>query len=173
MKHLALAIGIIFLGIGLVQGLETGVQAPPFNLESGDNEKISLDRIKGKIVIIIYEAKNVIEQNRAFKNELTSLIDRSEVLKAQSTVLPVINCTSASWATKRIWKSNLRKNSKKENVTIYGDWDGKMFADYGIKDNTSNVVVIDANGIIRYFGSGKLDENEINKVKELLNRLVR
>jgi predicted transcriptional regulator len=42
-----------------------------------------------------------------------------------------------------------------------------------MKDNTSNVVVIDASGIIRYFGSGKLDENEINKVKELLNRLVR
>jgi len=48
MKHLALAIGIIFLGIGLAQGLETVVQAPPFNLESGDNEKISLDKIKGK-----------------------------------------------------------------------------------------------------------------------------
>lgn len=52
MKHLALVIGIIFLGIGLAQGLETVVQAPSFNLGSGDNEKIFLDKIKARLSLL-------------------------------------------------------------------------------------------------------------------------
>jgi predicted transcriptional regulator len=85
--------------------------------------------------------------------------------------LPVINCSSAFWPFTGIWKSKLSENSKKEGTTIYGDWDGKMFSDYKMKDKESNVVIIDKIGIIRYIISGKVEDEEINKIKELLIKL--
>ena len=46
-----------------------------------------------------------------------------------------------------------------------------MFSDYKTKDKESNVVIIDKKGIIRYFTAGKVENKEINKIKELLKSL--
>jgi predicted transcriptional regulator len=165
---------LIFISLMSVKAgsIETGVKAPQFNIKSGDDKELSFDKIQGKVVIILYESKDVIEQNRSFKNELAALLNSSETLKAGTMVLSVIDCSSASWITKSVWKKNLVKNSKKENLMIYGDWDGRMFADYKMEDNKSNIVIIDRKGIIRFFKSGKLKDNEINQCKELIRQIA-
>jgi len=155
-----------------VAGIESGLKAPQFNIESGDGKVLSLNQLQGKTVVVIYESKDVIEQNRPFKDELAVLLNGSEVLKAKTTVLSVIDCSSASWITKKVWKSNLVKNSKKETLTVYGDWDGSMSADYKMEDGKSNIVIIDRAGIVRYFKSGRLSSNEINQCKELIQKLA-
>lgn len=168
MKKLFLVISLLFLNITLAENVETGIKAPSFFLESGDSKGISLDQLKNKTIIIIYETKDVVEQNRQLKNELKTLLANSAPLNAQCIILPVINCSQANWLTKGVWQSNLRKNSEKERIAIYGDWDGKMFSEYGIKDNESNVIIIDRNGIVRYFSSGKLGDDAISNIKELI-----
>jgi predicted transcriptional regulator len=48
-----------------------------------------------------------------------------------------------------------------------------MFTDYGIKDNESNFVIIDKKGFIRYRAAGKIEDEEIKKIIELLKSLLR
>ena len=67
---------------------------------------------------------------------------------------------------------NVKENSKKEGITLYGDWDGKMFTDYGMKDNESNFVIIDKKGFIRSRAAGKIEDEEIKKIIDLLNKLL-
>ncbi|MCX5812174.1 MAG: redoxin domain-containing protein [Proteobacteria bacterium] len=152
--------------------LEPGTKAPQFNIKSGDDKKLPFNTLQGKAVIILYESKDAIELNRSFKNELATLLNGSETLKARTMVLSVIDCSSASWVIRSVWKKNLVKNSKKENLIVYGDWDGKMSTDYGMEDNKSNIVIIDRTGIIRFFKSGKLNNNEINQCKDLIQKLA-
>jgi len=47
-----------------------------------------------------------------------------------------------------------------------------MFADYGMKDNESNFVIIDKKGFIRYRAAGKIEDEEIKKIIELLNKFL-
>ena len=47
-----------------------------------------------------------------------------------------------------------------------------MASDYKMKDGASNVLIIDKRGTIRYFSSGVVASDEINKVKELLKKLA-
>jgi predicted transcriptional regulator len=46
-----------------------------------------------------------------------------------------------------------------------------MKAHYKMKDKEGNVVIIDKKGKIRYFSSGKIKDQEIEKIKELLKKI--
>lgn len=167
----------IFLAVSLptisfAEGLKVGTVAPFFKVKSGDDKILTLDMVRGKVIVIFYETKDVVEKNRKLKDKLNKFYsDQPDDVKEFIVRLPVINCSSAFWPFTRIWKSKLRENSKKESITIYGDWSGKMFSDYKMKDKESNVVIIDKKGIIRYIASGKVEDKEINKIKELLIKL--
>ncbi len=149
------------LTVSFADGL--GTSAPSFQVRSGDGRVLTLDMIKGKVIVIFYETKDVVEKNRRLKYELNKFYDEQpDTIKELIVKLPIIT---------KIWKSKLRENSKREGITIYGDWSGKMFSDYKMKDEESNVVIIDKKGIIRYIASGKVGDKEINKIKELLRKL--
>jgi len=164
--------GLILPIVSIVEGLEIGTNAPFFKIKSGDGKELTLDMIKGKAILIFYETKDVVEKNRKLKDELKKFYDEQpDNIKQLTVTLPVINCSSAFWPFTGIWKSKLRENSKKEEITIYGDWDGKMFSDYKMEDDESNIVIIDKKWTIRFFISGRVDEEKIIKIKDLLNEL--
>ena len=173
MRSLCVAICLLMLGWAAPAfGIEAGSAAPSFNLESGDQQTLSLDQIRGKVILILYETKEEVEQNRALKSDLTALYAGSPLLKTRSLVVSVINASSAYWPITKIWQSNLRKNSEKEGVVIWGDWNGKMFSDYGMTDRASNVVLIDKKGVVRYARSGRLAPDDIRHLKKMLLNAV-
>jgi predicted transcriptional regulator len=98
--------------------------------------------------------------------------EQTDALKDVLVRLPIIDCSEAFWPFLGIWKRRLREYSKKEGVTIYCDWEGKMSSDYKMKADVSNVVIIDKSGSIRFFTSGEVTDEEINDVKQLLEALA-
>ena len=52
-------------------------------------------------------------------------------------------------------------------MAIYCDWKGKMSADYKMKADVSNIVIIDKGGSIRFFSTGDVSTEEISNVKPL------
>lgn len=150
-----------------------GAPAPAFQVTAGDGQVMALDQLKGKTAIIMYETRETVEQNRAAKNALAELLAREAGGRAGPAVVPVINCSSAVWPLTRIWQANLRRNSAKEGLTIYGDWDGRMAADYGMRPEASNILLIDRQSIIRFFRSGPLDSADLAILQYLLQHLAR
>ena len=152
-----------------------GFPAPYFSVQSGDGKELSLNMIKGKVAAIFYENKDIVDANKRLKDELNKLyFEQTDALKDVLVRLPIIDCSEASWSPfLGIWKRRLREYSKKEGVTIYCDWEGKMASDYRMKDGVSNVVIIDKSGRIRFFTSGDVTAEEIDEVKQLLIALTR
>ena len=153
--------------------LKSGKPAPNFLVESGDNQKLSLDMIRGKVIVLFYESRHVIKKNHDLKDELTRLY-RAQPANLQKEVfrLVVIDCSTSSWPTAPIWKSRLREHSRKEGFTIYGDWNRKMFTDYHMKAEESNFLIIDKQGNIRFAATGKIAPGQFEKIKEFLLNLV-
>jgi peroxiredoxin len=170
---------ILLLGLGLFSlkswgaFLTPGNPAPNFLVESGDDQKLSLNMVRGKVVVFFYEFRRSLDQNHELKNVLRKFY-RSQPADIQKEVfrLVVINCTKSLWATMPLWKSSLREHSVKEGFTIYGDWSGRMFKDYHIKAGKSNFLIIDKQGIIRYAATGKITPRHFDKIKQLLLSLV-
>jgi len=150
-----------------------GEKAPFFRVKSGDGKELTADMVKGKVVVIFYETKEVVEKNRELKGSLGKFFRQQKTeIAGLLTPVSVVDCSAAFWPLTRIWKSKLVENSKREGITIYGDWDGTMSSAYKMRENESNVVVLDTAGIIRYIKSGKVDTAGIDEIKELLKELI-
>lgn len=148
-------------------GLKVGIPAPCFKIMSGNNEELTLDDIKGKEAVIFYETKDTAEKNRRLKDELNRFYDtQPDGVKKLILRVPVINCKGVFFTG--AWKNNLKDSSKKEGMTIYGDWDGKMFLSYGIQDKESNLIIIGRDGIVKYSFAGRVEEQEFSRIKDLL-----
>jgi len=148
-----------------------GKVAPSFKVISANKEVLTLSDIKGKVAVLFYEAKEAIEQNRKLKTELNIFYGQQpEYVKKAMARLSVIDCQGVMF--KGAWEDGLRENSRKEGMTIYGDWDGKMSLAYHFRKGESNVIIISREGIIRYYVSGEIKENDIGVITELLKSLI-
>ncbi len=175
MEHIGLCVCLLIFPElpALAQQLENGSAAPSFKVSSGDDSILTLDMIRGKIILLFYESRDVVEKNRALKNELNSFFQsRTEPERQQVVKLAVVDCTTAAWPFTGIWKCKLRKHSDKEGITIYGDWNGEMMADYLMKKNESNVTIIDKDGKIRLVFSGEIREEQTGQINALLDSLI-
>ena len=152
-------------------GTLTGNPAPDFKVISGDNKTLTLNDIKGKTAVLFYESKNALEQNRKLKAALNGFYDRQpDGIKAGIARIAVVDCKGVLFSG--AWKKNLRDNSVKEGMTIYGDWDGKMSADYMAKEGASSFIIIDKGGTVRYSASGRIEDGDISAIEGLLKSLA-
>jgi len=168
---ISLALAMLPQACCIAGGTLTGNPAPDFKVISGDNRTLTLGDIKGKTAVLFYESKSAVEQNRKLKTALNEFYDRQpESIKDGITRIAVIDCKGVMFGG--AWKKNLRDNSAKEGITIYGDWDGKMSKDYAVKEGASNVMIIDKGGTVRYFNSGRIGDDDIDAIEGLLKGLA-
>ena len=150
-----------------------GRPAPPFLVTSGDDEQLTLDMLRGKIIVLFYESRNVVKRNLGLKNALKALYESQPAdIRNQVFRLVVIDCAEAFLPTLPIWKNKLMEHSRKEGFTIYGDWTRRMLKDYRLNEEDSNFLIIDKQGIIRFSASGKIGSAQIDPIKTLLLELV-
>jgi len=173
-KYLSLVCAAIFCSSVPCFAAKPGVDAPApaFKVVSGDKQTLTLDELKGRVIVLFYEAKRSIEQNRALKNALNQFYVRQpQDIKNGIARVGVIDCQGVLF--KGAWEAGLRDHSVKEGITVYGDWDGKMAEDYVFKKDGSNVIVVDKKGMIRYRASGPLRDEDIISIEKLLESLVK
>jgi predicted transcriptional regulator len=151
--------------------LGTGEPAPSFSLVSGDNKKLTLDMLRGKVVVLFYATRDTIQVNDELQNYLDTLYAaQPQNIQSQIFRLLVVNAMEATAVT--TWKEKLNETSAKLKVTIYGDWTGGMFAAYRMRDNDSNFIIIDKKGIVRFAASGKIANRRFEAIKKLLLELA-
>jgi predicted transcriptional regulator len=151
--------------------LGTGEPAPSFSLVSGNNKKLSLDMLKGKVVALFYATRDTVEVNDALQNYLDTLYAaQPQNIQSQIYRLLVVNAMEATAVT--TWKEKLNETSAKLKITVYGDWTGGMFAAYRMRDNDSNFVIIDKKGVVRFAASGKIANSRFEAIKKLLLELA-
>ncbi len=151
--------------------LGTGEPAPSFSLVSGDNQKLTLDMLIGKIVVLFYATRDTVHVNDDLQHYLDALYNtQPKNIQNQIVRLLVVNAMEATDIT--AWKEKLIETSANLKITCYGDWTGDMFTAYRMRDNDSNFIVIDKRGIVRFAASGRVDNSRFEAIKKLLLELV-
>jgi len=151
--------------------LSPGKPAPSFSLVSGDDKKITLDMLRGKVVTLFYATRETVKVNDELQHYLDTLYNaQPQNIQNQILRLLVLNAMEATFLN--TWKESLMQTSTELGITIYGDWTGGMFAAYRMRDNDSNFIIIDKKGIIRFAASGKIANSRFEAIKRLLKELV-
>lgn len=161
-----------FSAMGLTPNV--GDVAPNLSVESGDGKVMTLDMLRGKVIVLVYNTRDTSDRNAKLREALNKFYEaQSGERKYNCFKLVIIDCSSAFFPIDFIWKKKLIEASKAKRMDIYGDWDGKVSDDYGFNLKDSNFVIIDKNGSIRYFSKEEItDKSEINKIISLLNKIT-
>jgi alkyl hydroperoxide reductase subunit AhpC len=147
--------------------------APSFSIESGNGEIVTDKSVRGKIVVMFYEKREITRKNADMKDRLNEMFDRQPENIRQAIVrLPVIDCSGVFWPVTEIWKKGLRDNSKRVGMTVYCDWSGNVSRNFGMVSDESNMVILDGKNTIRYRFSGRLDQNRLEEIIDTLHYLV-
>jgi hypothetical protein len=151
--------------------LGTGEPAPSFSLVSGDNKKLTLDMVRGKVVVLFYATRDTVDVNDDLLKYLDTLYaNQPRNIQDQIFRLLVVNAMYATSIT--AWKEKLIEISAKLKITVYADWTGDMFMAYRMRDNDGNFIIIDRRGIVRFAAAGRIDESRFEAIKKLLLELA-
>lgn len=153
--------------------IKIGDVSPFFAVKSGDGKYLTLDDLKGKIVIMFYETRDAVDENKELKKELNGFYDaQSGDIKQKVVKVAIIDCSEAYWPFTIIWKKKLIGCSREKSLTIYGDWDGEMKKAYGFHSGKSNFVILDKAGRVKFFQVEKIARNQFQNIKKFISELV-
>ncbi|AKF79632.1 hypothetical protein SAMN05443572_101829 [Myxococcus fulvus] len=155
----------------LASNLPDGPQDATLRTSSGD--EVRLSRWRGKPVILFYEDKDSTKLNAGLKEELFARGKERNLLGA-ATVVAVANLMKFDFfPARQIALSYVRDEEKKVGVPILVDLKGAMGeAPWTLPLKTSNVLLLDAQGVLIYRHSGKMKPEEQTAFFESLSKLV-
>jgi len=119
-------------------------KAPGFSLRDQHDRPYTLQTFSGRPLILMACDKRASKQNAAWRTAiLEKYADRVQTAG-------VADLRSAPFFLSRF----IKKDFKKDPVSILLDWDGTVFASYGLAENVPNIIVIDGMGLVRHLYSG-------------------
>jgi len=122
--------------------------------------------LKGKVHIVFY----VDPDERKTNDALTQALKKRHFDRKKFASVAIINL-AATWMPNIVLESLLKKKQKEFPDTVYvKDKQKVLVKQWQLADDASDVLVFDKNGKLLYKKFGKLDELEIAKVLELIER---
>lgn len=150
-----------------------GDRAPAWSVYAGERRISYPESYGGKVLVVTYESKDVVEKNRPFKNRIitfcASPINDSGVV----VPFPVIDCSGYIGPIKSYCIKQVEKNSRTEKIQLYTDRDGLMRSAFSMQHHESTILIIDQQGIIRYRHAGRITDEECERIIALLSALIR
>jgi len=133
-----------------------------------DGTAWSSSMIKDKIHVLFYVDPDEKDTNNAFSEALKAkAYDR-----AKFASIAIVNL-SATWLPNFAIESTLEKKQKEYPYTIYvKDKTKYLVKEWGLKDDSSDIVVFDKSGKVVYTYAGELDDTEIKKVLKMIDKLL-
>jgi len=159
--------------IAMIQAVNIGDTLPQVILEKenggASNEKAwhSSD-LKGKVHLLLYMDPDKRKETQA----LLDALNRLEVdSKAYSTVA-IVNL-AATWMPDAILEGLLSKKQKElKNTSFVFDKKKYLVKKWKMKDDASNVLIVDKNAKILYQKAGKFSATEINKIIDIIRQNI-
>jgi hypothetical protein len=144
----------------------TVLSAPPtgfldVHLVDAEGDAVALHPLIGKPTVVFYEERDSTTLNQALKDELFRRGKQENLLDAVQ-VVAVADLQGYNWFPARNFAlQGVRDAQKKAGIPVYVDWSATMRgAPWNMKEKTSNVVLLDADGKLVMRVAGKVDEKQ-------------
>jgi predicted transcriptional regulator len=175
-KHVFIYLALMALAGGLLPepaaGLQAGQRAPAFEVCYESSRVLRSSDLAGSVIIITCESRETREINNPFKDALLQAFPAEARRRHKIAIVPVVSCFEYPWPIKGICARRVQDSARALGLQLYVDISGKMFQDYGADSDTSTVIIIDREGVVRYVMRGKIPGEQVGSVVELVRRLA-
>ncbi len=166
MKKILIMIGLC---VSSLMAIEVGEVPKNVTISGKDGGLVSggawnSSMIKDKVYVVFYVDPDEKDANEAFADALK----KENFDKSKYGTMAIVNL-AATWKPNMIINALLESKQKKFPKAIYvKDKNKKLVKEWGLKDDSSDILVFDKNGKLLYSKAGKLDAAEITNVIELI-----
>jgi predicted transcriptional regulator len=145
--------------------LKAGDKAPDFKLKDSTGKEYSLDvpQFKGKVLYIAYVDPDEKDTNNHVEDALKKERDSGGLDKTRYEGFGIVNLKASAMPNFLI-KSAIKSKQEKTGAIIILDLDYTILNLWGVKNDSSDVVVLDKERICRYVYNGKLPPEELTKM---------
>ena len=145
--------------------LKIGDRVPDFKLKDSIGKEYSLDdpRFKGKVLYVAYVDPDEKDTNNHVEDTLKRERDSGGLDKARYEGFGIVNL-KASNLPNFIIKASIKSKQEKTGAVILLDYDYTILNLWGVKNDSSDVVVLDKERVCRYVYNGKLPPEELAKM---------
>jgi YtfJ family uncharacterized protein len=166
MKYLIFISMLLTLNLSALQLGETPLDVVLDGKNGGkvDGTVWNSNMLTGKVHVLFYVDPDKKDVNEAFADALKS----ANFNHANYSTVAIVNL-AATWKPNIIIEALLKSKQKKFPEAMYVKDKKKVLVKrWQLADDASNVVVFGKDGKVLYFKDGKLDQNEIFKVIQLI-----
>jgi predicted transcriptional regulator len=172
MKKIVFAVLLVLLwtvSAAFAAELKVGEKASDFKLKDSTGKEYTLDdpQFQGKVLYIAYVDPDEKDTNNHVEDTLKKEKESGALDKDRYEGFGIVNL-KATWLPDFAIKSAVKKKKKKTGAIILLDPDYTILNQWGLKNDASNVMVLDKERICRYIYSGKLPEDELAKMLAII-----
>jgi uncharacterized protein len=149
--------------------LKVGDKAPDFKLKDSTGKEYSLDhpQFKGKVLYIAYVDPDEKDTNNHVEDALKKERESGGLDKTRYEGFGFANLKATNLPNFLI-KALIKSKQEKTGAIVLLDYDYTILNLWGLKNDSSDVVVLDKERICRYLYNGKLPPEELAKMIEII-----
>jgi hypothetical protein len=175
MRHLLLGVLVLFALPMPAAG--THAPLPGLSLQDQDGRTLSLDALRGKVVVIVYGGRRAVDTHVVWGKRLgADCCQRGGYRRADQNeecpvrILAVAQMGKVPEIFRGVIRAGIRRQLEK-GYSLWLDWEDRLAALYGVREDTSTVIVADRQGQVWLVVSGPPEGEAYRTVCETLRRL--
>ena len=168
MKKTVLALLLVLLwtvSTAVAADLKVGDKAADFKLKDSTGKEYTLEhpQFKNKVLYVAYVDPDEKDTNNHVEDALKKEREAGGLDKTKYEGFGIVNL-KATIMPNFLIKSAIKDKQEKTGAIIILDYEYTILNLWGLKNDASNVVVLDKERICRYVNSGKLSAEELAKM---------
>src|SRR4030066_881159 len=153
--------------------LEVGTKAPEWMFTDADKQEFTMNSWPGKVLQVNYVDPDESDLNDPFNDVIDKAADIDKRIDKEYFKGFGIVDTKSTWKPNGLIRMIAGKKAKKYDTTILFDYKGTLQEIWGLPRDSHSVVILDKNRVWRAVYTGKIPEQEHEKIVQLIIDLTK
>ncbi len=146
--------------------LQVGDTAPDWSFKDAGDKAFTMATWPNKVLLINYVDPDESEVNEPFNEAMRKAREAGLLLSTDYMGLGIVDCKS-TWKPDVLIRTIAGNKAEKYKRTILFDYDAELRESWGLKEDSSNVILLDKNHVVKYISRGKIADEQIQSVVQM------
>jgi predicted transcriptional regulator len=167
-KIILVLISVLFLISSpvLAEELEVGVKASDWSFKDSEKKEFTMESWAGKVLLVTYVDPDESDLNEHFTDAMKKAKDDGRLNSENYKGIGIADC-AATWKPNFAIRAIAGKKAKKYKTVILFDYKATLRTAWGLKKDTSNVIILDKNRVCRAIVRGRVPDDQVAALVQL------
>jgi predicted transcriptional regulator len=157
---------LFWSSMGSAESLMAGSKASDWSFKDSEGKDFSMASWDGRVLLINYVDPDESDLNEHISDAMKKAKDQGLLKDETYKGIGIADC-KATWKPDALIRTIAGKKAKKFNTVILFDYDATLRAAWGLEVDTSNIILLDKNRVVRVIVRGKVPESEVASIVQI------